>query len=297
MTENEQLRIVTYNVGGGRDDFDITADSILAAIRELAPDILGLQECIEWCDANRRRYSFCTEAEKVMSEETTSFFGKTLSLRENFHPKKTIMLDALYKDWQDWVFGNALLARYPYTRFSDPAQPGVPQNLSIFKPLAYEGTRDTDPRSAIIGRVKLPNGAPFVVCTHFTTLAGERGSRHQLIPGKHEEAEALRCQQARMLLELLKPITSTGQMVILMGDFNAGPQEACISTVLQREGGFVRLAPRQEIPTHPKVAQPVDHIFVSPIDALLDYTCWIDTSTGARGASDHLPVVADIILK
>ncbi len=297
MSPKTHLRIVTYNIGGGRDEFDATTHGILTAMQHLSPDVLGIQECTEWIDADRARHNFCDRVEETLHLSQPSFFGKTLSLRENFSPKKSIMLTGVYQDWQDWAFGNALCSRYPFTRLGNPEVPGTPQNLSIFKPQVYEGTRDTDPRCAIIGRLKCQDFSPFIVCTHFSTLVGERGGKAKEIPGKFDEAQALRFQQARRLMELLKPRLAQRQAIILMGDFNAGPKEACISAVIEGEGGFVRLVPRSETPTHPKVPLPVDHIFVFPADLVEDYTCWVDDSTVSRRASDHLPVAADLVFK
>jgi len=231
-------------------------------------------------------------------DDPSYYFGKTLSLRENLQVKKAVMLFGLYQDWDDWAQGNALYARHGFVRFGRPEEPGWPRNVPIYRPPVYEGTRDTDPRFAIIARARFPGLDPYVVCTHLTTLYGERGGELREIPGKSNEAQMLRFQQAKILLELLRPKMEERKVILLMGDFNAGSQEACISSVLEREGKFIRLVPRQDIPTHmpdhPKVPNAVDHILVYPRERVKAYSCWIDNSDEARGASDHLPVVADI---
>ena len=297
MPPEKKLRIVTYNIGGGRDDFFATSADVLSLIKDLHPDILGMQECITWRDADENTYNFSEQVGDLLGFEAGRYLGKTLSLQENFHSRKKVMLDCLYKDWQDWVFGNALCTRYGFTRLNDPEAPGSPRNLYLYKPLIYEGSRDTDPRCAIISRIKIGDFTPFIVSTHFTTLVGERGGKSAPVPGKLEEAQALRLQQARKLLELLQPKLDDGQAVILIGDFNASPDEPCIRTVIEGEGGFVRLTPKAEIPTHPKVPKPVDHIFVFPGSLVQDYTCWVDNSDAAQRASDHLPVAADIVFR
>ena len=84
-------------------------------------------------------------------------------------------------------------------------------------------------------------------------------------------------------------------MVFLLGDFNAVASEPCIASVLETEGGFVRLTPTKGPgATHPKALEPIDHIFVYPRHRLAEYQCWIVDSPTARRASDHLPVVADV---
>jgi endonuclease/exonuclease/phosphatase family metal-dependent hydrolase len=84
-------------------------------------------------------------------------------------------------------------------------------------------------------------------------------------------------------------------VVFLLGDFNAVAGEPCIGSVLESEGGFVRLIPAEgPDATHPKAPGPIDHVFVYPRNRLVEYQCWIVDSATARRASDHLPVVADV---
>ncbi len=296
MSNETCLRIVTYNIGGGRDEFPASAPAILAVIQQLAPDILGLQECTEWIDANHRLYSFREQVDQVLGFKQPGFLGKTISLREHFHATKSIMVASVYRDWQDWLFGNALCSRFPFSRLSDSSISGSPYNLPLYKPSLYEGNRDTDPRWAILARVNCGQFSPFVVNTHLTTLVGERGNGSNVIPGKLDQAQAMRLEQTRKLLALLKPKIDEHETIILMGDFNAWYGEQCIASVLL-DSGFLRLLPGQEKPTHPKVSTPVDHIFIYPAESVIQYNCWVDDSPAARAASDHLPVAADIVIK
>jgi endonuclease/exonuclease/phosphatase family metal-dependent hydrolase len=86
--------------------------------------------------------------------------------------------------------------------------------------------------------------------------------------------------------------------VFLLGDFNATAKEACISSLIEEEAGFSWLIPANgPLKTHPKVADAVDHIFVYPPPRVVEYRCWIVDTDTTRIASDHLPVIADVIVK
>jgi endonuclease/exonuclease/phosphatase family metal-dependent hydrolase len=211
--------------------------------------------------------------------------------------KKNIMVHGIYKDWEDWAMGNALFSRTGFSRLSDAETPGSPRNIPLFMPEFYQGTRDTDPRYAIIARISRPPINPFVINTHLTTLLGERKGTKRQIPGRVEESEILRMQQAKRILDLLAPKIRENQPIILMGDFNAYSNEACISNVILEEGGFIRLIPSNDIPTIPKVEKAVDHIFFYPPERIAEYDCWVEVNENSKIASDHFPVVADITFK
>jgi endonuclease/exonuclease/phosphatase family metal-dependent hydrolase len=136
---------------------------------------------------------------------------------------------------------------------------------------------------------------------HLTTLLGERDSRGRGLRARLEEvqrAQDIRVAQARQLLNLIRGhLLERGELVFLLGDFNAENTEPCMA-VLENEGGFARLAPSGGAhQTHPKAPDAVDHILVYPPSRLVDYQCWTVNTDLARSASDHLPVVADVVVK
>jgi len=88
-------------------------------------------------------------------------------------------------------------------------------------------------------------------------------------------------------------IIDKDEPLILMGDFNATPEEYNIREYLEKEIGMVRLVPKNNIATH-AVAGLVDHIFFSPASRLVSYECWVENRKPTRQVSDHLPVVAEI---
>jgi endonuclease/exonuclease/phosphatase family metal-dependent hydrolase len=286
---------MTYNVGGGIPDFDSKSSAIAKVIKEVDPDILVTQEATEYEDANGVRHR---NLDDIVSDKKPKFrehfyFGPTLSMKEHLHLRKRLFVHAIFKDWQDWKQGNAILSRWEFTRLSAPSIPGTPRNIPLYQTPLYRGNRDTDPRYAILARIDKSPVFPFVVGVHLTTLVDERGQ--DAIPGKAEEAQKLRSEQTRRLLDLLREnVLEPKELVFLLGDFNAAASEPCISSVLEREGGFVRLAPIEELSTIHEVPKPIDHIFVYPENRLVDYHCWIVDSPVAQKASDHLPVVADV---
>lgn len=294
-----QFRLMTYNIGGGRRDFGSATGAIAEVIGEAAPDILVLQEVSDYQDADGAWHSVLDHIARarvggqlVLLEHVQ--FGPTLSMREHMHVRKTLFVRGIFNDWQDWRQGNAILSRREFVRLGDPSKPGQPRNVPLYVPPLYEGNRDTDPRHALLARVNSAPVFPFVVGVHFTTLVAERGLHP--FPGRAEEAVTLRFRQARRLLDLLREhVLETGEVVFLLGDFNAAFTEPCIASVLEGEGGFMRLTPsNDDVATHSNTTEPIDHILIYPRSRVLEHRCWIVDTLAARRASDHLPVVADV---
>ena len=295
-----QFRLMTYNIGGGRRDFGSVLDAIIGVIKEVSPDILVVQEAMDFQDADGTWYSVIDRISQAGEFGAHAYFGQTLSMRENMHVGKTLFVHSIFNDWQDWRQGNAILSRWEFRRLGDPSKPGMPKNVPLYLTPLYQGNRDTEPRYALLARANKAPVFPFVVGVHFTTLVAEREQEGgpRPLPGRAEEAQILRFKQARRLLDLLKEhVLEPGEIVFLLGDFNAMANEPCISSVLESEGRFVRLIPSKgQNTTHPKATKPIDHIFVYPQNRLIEYQCWIVDSERAHRASDHLPVVADVVV-
>ncbi len=295
----QKFRLMTYNIGGRRD-LDSQPDAISQVIGHLSPDIVAIQEAADYQDADGTWKSPMGEVAQDSGSEYHVHFAPSLSMREHMDVRQRMFVHGLFNDWQDWRLGNALLSRWEFVRLGDPSQPGTPRNVPIFRTHLYEGDRDTEPRNALVSRIGAPLLSPFVVGVHLTTLVGERdrvGGPHPQ-PDRVEVARALRVQQAERILALLREhVTARGEVVFLLGDFNAAASEPCISSVLLGEGGFERLSPVSDSgATHRGIGEPIDHIFVYPGDRLVGYRCWIADTPLARQASDHLPVVADVTI-
>jgi endonuclease/exonuclease/phosphatase family metal-dependent hydrolase len=303
MEEQQTLhfRLMTYNVGGARRDSGSNLASIVEVIKEISPDVLVIQEAREYQYANLEWDGDVKEITKGGNIEYHHFLGPVLSLTKDMDIRKPIFVKSIFEDWREWRQGNAILSRWEFVRLGDdPSMPGEPRNIPLYRMPLYQGNRDSESRYALLGRVNCPPIYPYIIGVHLSTLLGERGKH--TIPGKLEEAKHLRVEQARRLLDLLrKDVLEPRKPVFLLGDFNAAANESCISTILEKESEFMRLIPQNRGKdgggTHPKVEESIDHIFVFPPERVKEYTCWIVDSLIAQKASDHLPVVADVVIK
>jgi endonuclease/exonuclease/phosphatase family metal-dependent hydrolase len=285
----QTYRLMTYNLGGGRGDLNAAAQ----VVGEARPDILALQEAIRIQDADGRWRSDLDAISQTFAEPPHVHYAPTLTLAEHLDAAKRPMVQAIFADYLDWQHGNALLSRWPFHRLGDRSLPGMPRMVPLFRPMVYQGDRDTDPRAALIGRVGRPPHYPLVIGLHLTTLVGERGE--QVIAGKPEQAAAMREKQTRRLLTLLKEhVLARGELVFILGDFNAPVTEPAIRSVLLGEGEFMALRPENEMGTHGKMSLPIDHILVYPRTRVAEAHCRVIDSPEAYRASDHLPVLAEV---
>ncbi len=296
------LRITTLNISGGEKTFEAgqqdTPLSRKAALRllieQLDTTVLCLQEVSQYIDADGVTHSIVDEINKVGGFDY-SYFGKAVSMETHLQVKKDVMVTGIFNDWWNWSQGNTIHARIPFARLGDPARPGVPRHIPLYQSGSYEGNRDTEPRFALLARLKTPPH-PFVITLHLTTLVGEHKSkvRKNII----EKSHLLRHQQIQQFLDLVRVhILQRDEPLILAGDFNATEDEFCIAHLLESESGFIRLVPENDGPTHPCLNKAIDHIFFYPQERLVEYRCWIEADDLSRQASDHLPVVADLKLK
>ncbi|HEY74200.1 MAG TPA: hypothetical protein G4N99_13130 [Thermoflexia bacterium] len=296
--QESQFRLMTYNIGGALGKDGSALDSVIKVVKEVAPDILIVQEAAEFQDADGAWHSALGQIAQAVGLENHCL-GPTISLREHMHVQKPTFVHAIFNDWQNWRQGNGILSRWEFARLGDPAKPDAPRNVPIYRTPLYQGNRDTDPRYALIARINKPPIFPFVLGTHFTTLVAEREGDSRSLSDRAEKARSLRLEQAQRVLDLLREhVLERGEVLFLLGDFNATASEPCIASALETEGGFARLEPtRGPDVTHPNVIGPIDHIFVYPGYRLIEYECWVVDSRAARCASDHLPVVADVKVK
>ncbi|NLN71130.1 MAG: hypothetical protein GX142_10205 [Chloroflexi bacterium] len=296
------LRLATLNIGGGEKTFDefthstqqSRQEALELLVKHINADILCLQEVTQYMDADGLTHSLMNVFEKA-GDYPHAFFGKIISMETHMQVKKEVMVKGIFSDWWNWSMGNALHSRFPFARLADPARTGMPRNIPLFQPLAYEGNRDTDPRYALLTRLK-EAPYPFIVNLHLTTLVGERPP--DLVPFKKEKAQLMRFQQISRLLDLIRTyILEQNQPLIVAGDFNATEDESGLRHLLSDDPGFVRLRPENDGPTHPDLPRAVDHIFFYPRTRLVDYACRIEAGELSRRASDHLPVVAELQIR
>jgi len=296
------LRVATLNISGGEKTFEefphdtqqSRQEALEMLVGRLDADLLCLQEVSQYIDADGMSHSVMERINHAGNYDY-AFFGKTVSMETHMQVKKDVMVKGVFNDWWDWSKGNAIHARIPFARLSDPGRPGTPRNIPLYHPSTYEGNRDTDPRYAVLTRLKQPP-FPFVLTLHLTTLMGERNPKK--MPERIEESKILRYQQINRLLDLVREhILKQGEALILAGDFNATADEFGISHLLVSQAGFVRLVPENERPSHAGSEELIDHILFYPQERLLDYQCRIEASDLSRRASDHLPIVAEMRIK
>lgn len=296
------LRVATLNIGGGKKTFDefnhptqeSRQEALELLVKRLDADVLCLQEMTQYVDADGLTHSLMSAFEKA-GEYPHAFFGKNVSMETHMQVKKEVMVKGIFSDWWNWSMGNAIHSRFPFARLADPSRTGMPRNIPVFQPLAYEGNRDTDPRYVLLTRLK-ESPYPFIANLHLTTLVGERPP--DLVPHRKEKAQLMRFQQISRLIDLVRThIVDLDLPLIVAGDFNATEDESGIRHLLDAHPGFMRLRPENDGPTHPDLPQAVDHIFFYPRSRLAGYSCRIESSDLSRRASDHLPVVAELQIK
>jgi endonuclease/exonuclease/phosphatase family metal-dependent hydrolase len=296
------LRVATLNVSGGEKTFGSfpldtqhsRRDARDMLIERINADLLCLQEVSQHIDADGITHSMVEEISQAAGYDY-SFYGQTLSMETHMQVKKDVMVKGIFNDWWNWSKGNAILSNIPFSRLSDTTRPGVPRNIPLYQPPAYEGNRDTDPRFALLARIKQAP-FPFVATLHLTTMVGERTDPPR--PERIARAQEIRRRQVQRFLDLVSEhILQKDCPLILAGDFNAVSDEPCLADLLESQNGFVRLVPENEAPTHAALDVPIDHIFFYPKERLLEYSCQIETGDLSRRASDHLPVVAEIKIK
>jgi len=296
------LRIATLNISGGKKTFEeyphdtqqSRKEALGLLIARLDADVLCLQEVSQHVDADGVTHSFVEDINKAGGYDY-SYYGKTVSMETHMQVKKDVMVKGIFNDWWNWSKGNTIHARMPFARLGDPGRPGVPRNIPLYQPEAYEGNRDTEPRFALLSRQKT-SPHPFITTLHLTTLVGEHKPkvRKNII----EKSHLLRHQQIQQFLDLVRVhILEQDEPLILAGDFNATEDEFCIAHLLESENSFVRLVPENDGPTHPVLNKAIDHVFFYPKKRLVEYGCRIAVGDLSKRSSDHLPVVADLQIK
>lgn len=296
----QKLRVMTLNLGGGVKNFSGTietssgkAKSLAKLIDDIKPDFFGVQEIAQYTDADGSLHSMI---ERISSDGgfDYSYYGETLSIKKHMQIKKDLMINGLFNDWWDWSKGNAVFSHIPFSRLGNIEKEGVPRNVPIFQPLSYEGTRDTDPRYVILTRLK-KDPYPFMMNLHLTTLVGERGEHvwSEVV----DAAKLTRSQQISRILGLVEQhVLMPEHPLIMMGDFNARIDEYSLKENLERDHKFVHLSPLEDLPTHP-TAGAVDHIFFFPAKRLLSFEAHVVDNDLTHSISDHLPVVADLVIE
>jgi endonuclease/exonuclease/phosphatase family metal-dependent hydrolase len=223
---------MTYNIHGGRGlDARIDLGRVAAVIEAFAPDIVALQEV----DVGRPRSGGVDQAEDL---------ARRLGLVPVFAP--TI-------DNGDGRYGIATLTRLP-----------VESQRQICLPAHRH--RPTEPRCALVTKLRWDGGELEMINTHLSTLFRER-------PG-----------QVAAIAD-----TMAGEALVIAGDFNCTPWSPAYRVLSRRLQSATRFARTWPAPA-PLV--PIDHILYRGNLRAAAAGAW--TGGPARMASDHLPVVAEL---
>jgi len=179
----------------------------------------------------------------------------------HFHPALKVMEEE---------YGDAIITALPSRVIKAGALPGLPHRPRI------------EPRGAIWARIDLDAGPVDIINTHFGLRRQERRAQARSLLG----AEWL--GQADPALPL-----------VLAGDFNSFPRGTVCGMIRQQFrdahqiGSPKRRRPRRTYPSGFPVFR-IDHIFVSrhfSVDSADTHR-----SRLSRAASDHLPLVADLVI-
>jgi endonuclease/exonuclease/phosphatase family metal-dependent hydrolase len=170
---------------------------------------------------------------------------------------------------EEELYGDAVLTALPHTLVKAGPLPGYPPAPML------------EPRGALWVNIELGQGGSLqVVNTHLGLVPREQQLQAAALIGEEWIGGALRRDP-----------------IILTGDFNAGPRSrvhAQFARELRNAHDFAKHGPRW-IATFPSSAPilRIDHVFVSPGVRILGLR--VGMTALARTASDHLPLVADIL--
>jgi endonuclease/exonuclease/phosphatase family metal-dependent hydrolase len=232
--EGEPLRVMTYNIHQGINaDLVVDLERIAAVITAESPDVVVLNE------VNRAR--------------ATNGFVDTLLLIS----RRLGMRYVFGANYQDGLYGNALLSRYPILGWD---------NL-------HYAHNTTETRGLLRALVQVPGAPVAFFVTHLDHIERPDDARAEQV------AEAL-------------ATWSGAPRTILLGDLNAEPDAPEMQGIYQAGFLDVLWATGQEgvftfwdaVPS-----RRIDYIFLTP--DLTPIRAWVVPSR----ASDHLPVLAEVV--
>lgn len=161
------MRLATFNLLHGRspDDGRVDAARLAAAVRELAADVLALQE-VDRDQARSQHLDLTAVAAEAMGAVSVRFVaalsgtpGAWVAASDDERPGTP-------------AYGVALLCRHPVRAWQVVRLPPLP----FPAPMRRTGLRPTpvrdEPRVAVVAEVDAPVGPLAVACTHLSFLPG-----------------------------------------------------------------------------------------------------------------------------
>jgi len=225
------VRIATFNILHGRslDDGRVDVDRLAAAVREVDPDILGLQE-VDRDQPRSMGADLTAVAAEAMGAPEHEFVAALSGT-----PGGTWMAATGDEQPGSATYGIALLSRYPVVSWRVVRLPALRASVPLWstwnnRPFV---ARD-EPRVAVAAVIDGPFGE-FTVCnTHLS-----------FIPG----------WSARQLRLLTRSMTGTREPLVVMGDLNMQSRQATRLT------GLRSIASAATFPAHAPTRQ-IDHVLV-----------------------------------
>jgi endonuclease/exonuclease/phosphatase family metal-dependent hydrolase len=255
------LRVMSYNIAGGNGDLARIADVIRAA----GADIVAVQEVdVHWSE----RSSFADQAAELGAMlEMNVRFGPIYSLPGERGSRAGTSVDtvpSVERDVHPREFGLAILSRHPIIEFRNHVIPRLSTQANDVEPRPLPGFLEAVVR---VRGVRI-----HVFNTHLDYRPDPR----------------VRVAQVAAMLPLLP---EQSLPVILMGDLNAPPHAAELAPLFARLNDAGR-RDREPGHTYPATApvRRIDYVLCS------DRFGFRAASVMDTRASDHLPVIADLVL-
>lgn len=193
------MRIATFNILHGRSvrEGDVVPRRMAAAIAELAPDILALQE-VDLDQPRSGKADLTAVAADAMHAVEHRFVAAISGT-----PGATWMAATGREQPGTAAYGIALLSRFPVENWQVLRLPRIPVRFPMYLP-AVRGIRivHEEPRAAVVARMDTPLGTVTVANTHLSFVPG--WNRVQL---RH----------------LVRDLCGFPGPRLLMGDLNMGP--------------------------------------------------------------------------
>jgi len=261
------VRLVTFNLWSGRAATSgagrakpVDLDLLRAAIRELDPDVLALQE-VDRRQSRSHHADLAEVAAEAMGARDHRFVptlagtpGAMWSLSGPLHHHTGEHRPAS-------EYGIALLSRYPVQHWYDVPLPAIRPSFKVMLPVLRQHlTVGEEPRAAIVARLDTPFGAIAIANTHLTWIPGSG---------------------IRQLQEVTRVLGELGDPVLLVGDFNMwGPLPRMIT-------GYRPLAEHRTYPAA-KPKRQLDHVLLRGRGPAV-----VNSRAVRMAVSDHLALVVD----
>ena len=262
------MRLVTFNLWSGRSLMSrapvagrrqrrtksIDLDLLRAAVIELDPDILALQE-VDRSQSRSQHADLAEVAAEAMGAQDHRFVP-TLSGT----PGAMWAVSPTHRPAGE--YGIALLSRYRVTRWQDIPLPALRPSFRVMVPVVrHHLTVGEEPRAAVVAHLDTPSGPLAVVNTHLTWIPGSG---------------------VRQLQEVTRALGEVPDPVLLVGDFNMwGPLPRMIT-------GYRPLAEHATYPAA-KPKRQLDHILLRGRGPEV-----LATRAVRLAVSDHLALVVDL---